>query len=254
MYLHIPSNMNRQRALQAAIAAEQAYIGFSPFDWAEIYEIEDEKTCTQLSILKSIEGDLTIAFRGSESRTDWTINLNYNPTEDPFKCLIPRELIDDQGQILLKSDKQKVRVHKGFYRAYLSVRDKIYHYISTHSRTKITLTGHSLGGAIAILCGYDLAKHLKSEIDCLEVYSFGAPKVGNGAFYKEYSELVTNSQHYVNGADIVPRLPRWWQGYSAQPSLIQLGQRWKLNFLSSRFRDHLIEEYVLELENEYSIS
>ena len=233
----------QQSPLSMALISEQSYTGFSCFDWSEIYEISNEKTCTQLAILTDIEGEIVICFRGSESRTDWSINLDWQQSKDVFKCLT-----DPQEQIVLNSDRSGIKVHRGFYRSYLSVREKIYHYLSTHSRTRVSLTGHSLGGAIATICAYDLAKHLSSEIKALEVYTFGAPRVGNRFFYKEYSKLVPSSHHYVNGGDIVPRLPRWWQGYS-QPKLIQLGQRWKLNFLSSRIRDHFIEEYVIELEN-----
>jgi triacylglycerol lipase len=234
--------MKEQAPLLMALVSEQSYTGFSCFDWSELYEISDEKTCTQLAILTNIDGEVVIAFRGSESRTDWSINLDWK------QSFFHESLINPQETIVLNSQRERIRVHRGFYRSYLSVREKIYHYISTHGRTKITLTGHSLGGAIAVLCAYDLAKHLSSEIKVLETYTFGAPRVGNRAFYKELAELVPNSWHYVNGADIVPRLPRWWQGYG-QPKLIQLGTRWKFNFLSSRFRDHFIEEYVLELEN-----
>lgn len=232
----------QQSPLSMALISEQSYTGFNCSDWSEIYEISDNKTCTQSAILTDIEGDIVIVFRGSESRTDWSVNLDWKQSKDVFN-----HLTDPQEQIVLDSEKSKIKVHRGFYRSYSSVKGKIYHYLSTHSRAKVSLTGHSLGGAIATICAYDLAKHLSSEIKSLEVCTFGAPRIGNRCFYKEYSKLVPNSRHYVNGADIVPRLPRWWQGYS-RPSLIQIGNRWKFNFLSSRVRDHFIEEYILELE------
>lgn len=45
------------------------------------------------------------------------------------------------------------------------------------------VTGHSLGGALAILAAADI-KSVGHKVD--EVYTFGQPRVGNVAFSKWY--------------------------------------------------------------------
>lgn len=42
----------------------------------------------------------------------------------------------------------------------------------------------------------------------MTMYNFGAPRVGNGAFAREYNSLNNNSFRVVNQNDIVSRLPR----------------------------------------------
>ena len=70
--------------------------------------------------------------------------------------------------------------------------------------------GHSLGGALANLCAFDIASAIKEagatcehggsiEVSC---YTFGAPRVGNFAFKSEYNALVPESWSVIN--DQVP--------------------------------------------------
>ncbi len=55
--------------------------------------------------------------------------------------------------------------------------------LSEHSGAKIIVTGHSLGGSLAILAAADLHK-THGKID--QVYTFGQPRVGNAAFASYY--------------------------------------------------------------------
>lgn len=55
--------------------------------------------------------------------------------------------------------------------------------------------GHSLGGALAQLAAFDIVQRAREEGLPLkvEVYTFGAPRVGNHAFAREYNEVYTPS-------------------------------------------------------------
>lgn len=53
--------------------------------------------------------------------------------------------------------------------------------ISKYSATKVTLTGHSLGGSIAVIATAHLSLNLPSNIS-LRTITYGAPRVGNEAF------------------------------------------------------------------------
>lgn len=72
--------------------------------------------------------------------------------------------------------------------------------------------GHSLGGALANLCAFDIAAAIKEsgataeggrsiEVSC---YTYGAPRAGNAAFRAEYNALVPDSWAVIN--DQVPPL------------------------------------------------
>ena len=63
------------------------------------------------------------------------------------------------------------------------------------------LTGHSMGGALAMLAGCRLAKAGRSPI---AVYTYGAPRVGDPNFCAGYA---LPTYRVVNRLDLVPELP-----------------------------------------------
>jgi Lipase (class 3) len=56
--------------------------------------------------------------------------------------------------------------------------------------------GHSLGGAMAILCAMDVKARF--DFEQLQVYTFGAPRVGNRAFAREYERTVPETWNIIN--------------------------------------------------------
>lgn len=69
----------------------------------------------------------------------------------------------------------------------------------------LTLTGHSLGGALALLNAYEAATSFSDVF--INIISFGAPRVGNLAFKEKLNELGVKTLRVVNKQDIVPKLP-----------------------------------------------
>ena len=71
--------------------------------------------------------------------------------------------------------------------------------------------GHSLGGALAIICALDLSM---MNLPIAGVYTFGQPRVGDAAFAAHYNnELRDLTFRVVNQNDIVPRTPGVLMGY-----------------------------------------
>jgi hypothetical protein len=71
---------------------------------------------------------------------------------------------------------------------------------------RITITGHSLGGALAMLAGQLLLSHdLEGYQQALSICTFGAPRTGNNGFAEWFEgvEVV----RYINSEDTVPTLP-----------------------------------------------
>lgn len=69
----------------------------------------------------------------------------------------------------------------------------------------LTLTVHSLGGVLALLNAYEAPTSFSDVF--INVFSFGAPRVGNLAFKEKLSELGVRTLHVVIEQDIVPKLP-----------------------------------------------
>jgi pimeloyl-ACP methyl ester carboxylesterase len=103
-----------------------------------------------------------------------------------------------------------VQVHKGFYKAldarYGEVRKWIKHVRSSNHPQKVFVTGHSLGGALATLCAYRLAK--VDKVAVAGVYTFGAPRVGDLNFKYSYTPVLGNRTfRWVKNNDFGPKLP-----------------------------------------------
>jgi hypothetical protein len=84
----------------------------------------------------------------------------------------------------------------------------------------VTVTGHSLGGALAILHAAVLANN-NPNLN-LELYTFAAPMTGNSTFVATFEKLVPNSYRIYNKPDIVPTLPGAWLGYEQVNTGIQI--------------------------------
>lgn len=80
----------------------------------------------------------------------------------------------------------------------------------------ITVTGHSLGGALALLSAYDIAEmrlniaydeNLNPRKIPISVISYGSPRVGNLKFKERCDELGVKQLRVVNVHDKVPTMP-----------------------------------------------
>ena len=79
------------------------------------------------------------------------------------------------------------------------------------ARLPLLITGHSLGGALALLCAHRLALQ---TVPIHSVHTFGQPRVGDHAFAAAYDSLLGDRTYrVVNQNDVVPRLPGVLLGY-----------------------------------------
>ncbi|KAF7721090.1 hypothetical protein EC973_005420 [Apophysomyces ossiformis] len=104
------------------------------------------------------------------------------------------------------------KVHGGFYKAYLEVAEKVItnmrKQLDEYPDYKVVVTGHSLGGAFAVLGAMDLyqrdARFTKSN---MKIYTYGGPRVGNPDFAYYVTGTGIDLFRTVNNRDIVPHLP-----------------------------------------------
>ncbi|PON94204.1 Fungal lipase-like domain containing protein [Trema orientale] len=103
------------------------------------------------------------------------------------------------------------RDHKRF--AYYELRKILKSIVEKDEKAKFIVTGHSLGGALAILFVAGLAIHNEALLmERLEgVYTFGQPRVGDDQFGKFMKKKLEESnvkyRRYVYSYDLVPRIP-----------------------------------------------
>jgi hypothetical protein len=84
---------------------------------------------------------------------------------------------------------QECQVHKGFYEAFLNVKEDMLKNLNElrklYPTAKVRVTGHSLGGALALFATLEIEKNV-CDVDAL--YTFGQPRVGDEKFVKYVNE------------------------------------------------------------------
>jgi hypothetical protein len=158
---------------------------------------------------------IVVAFRGSDALTgaeafeDW-VATNANAIQ---------KLTNSWGGVKDGGEVKFPGVHTGIHDAYFHVREEINERIKQHGGKAKTLfvTGHSLGGGLALLCALDQGYAVRGEsrrFVAQGVYTYGAPRVGNGLFERLYEEKTSrggakalNTHRYVNENDAIAMLP-----------------------------------------------
>ncbi|KAF8398365.1 hypothetical protein HHK36_017292 [Tetracentron sinense] len=154
--------------------------------------------------------DIVISWRGTVTYLEWIHDLK--------DFLHPTNFGEDPS----------IKVESGFYDLYTKKEDEC-NYCSFSAREQIlsevkrlverykgdelsiTVTGHSLGAALALLSAYDIAEmklnfRNGSKIP-ITVFSFSGPRVGNLKFKERCDELGVKVLRVINVHDKVPTVP-----------------------------------------------
>lgn len=133
---------------------------------------------TRLGATDSSQGMLILAFRGTQ--------LNASDIFTDIKA----DLVAAPGG---------GRAHRGFLEAFQAVEGPIRAALERHAGEPVYLTGHSLGGALAILA----TRYL--ERDSLGAcYTFGGPRAADDDFFREVKTPVYRVVHAADGVARVP--------------------------------------------------
>jgi triacylglycerol lipase len=99
-------------------------------------------------------------------------------------------------------------LHSGFEQAVETVWPVIQTALAhrTAPSQPLFFTGHSLGGALAILAASRAP--LEPNVQQVVAYTFGSPRTGGEIFFDDYSPRLGDSTfRFIHGADIVPTVP-----------------------------------------------
>ncbi|CAI0434295.1 unnamed protein product [Linum tenue] len=167
-------------------------------NWIGYVAVSDDETSRVLG-----RRDIAIAWRGTVTRLEWLADLmNYLKPVDGKK---------------IPSRDPRVKVQSGFNKKlHHSIRSRLRQVLTEVKRltekydgageeVSITITGHSLGSALATLSAYDIAETGLNLVIC--VFSFSGPRVGNVRFKERLDFLGVKVLRVVNVHDIVPRCP-----------------------------------------------
>lgn len=152
-----------------------------------VVTIESPETSTFAFVVR-MNGGSVVVFRGTLELRDWLGNFKYD-------------------QVSAEATTLPGMVHEGFLNQLKSVLTRIREATGpAESAGRLFLTGHSAGGALAMLAGATLKKKYGYTID--QIATFGAPKIADSAFQAAYNEILgENTVNLVHPDDLIPRLP-----------------------------------------------
>ncbi|XP_010259174.1 PREDICTED: phospholipase A(1) DAD1, chloroplastic-like [Nelumbo nucifera] len=152
--------------------------------------------------------DVVIAYRGTATCMEWLENLRATLTHLPNA---PSNVGPDIGGPM---------VEKGFLSLYTSetatcrsLRDEVKEEVGRilqrygDEPLSLTITGHSLGAALATLTAYDITTTFNSPAPLVTVISFGTPRVGNRSFSCHVERCGTKILRIVNSHDLITKVP-----------------------------------------------
>ncbi|XP_074321267.1 phospholipase A1-Igamma3, chloroplastic-like isoform X2 [Silene latifolia] len=209
-YLYATSNINLQKFFQRSNSIRSIW---SPHaNWMGYVAVTDDED----EIKRLGRRDILIVWRGTVTYLEWIHDLK--------NILRPVQFRDNPH----------VQIETGFYDLYTTKEEKCT-FCSFSAREQvlaevkrlveqykgeelsITVTGHSLGGALALLSAYDIAEMRlnivhddesnKPKKIPISVISYGSPRVGNLKFKERCDELGVKQLRVINVHDKVPTMP-----------------------------------------------
>ncbi|XP_074321512.1 phospholipase A(1) DAD1, chloroplastic [Silene latifolia] len=153
--------------------------------------------------------DVVIALRGTATCLEWLENLRATLTPIPW-----------DNNVVPSSDRGGApMVESGFLSLYTSgsetqpslqdtLRSEIQRILNLYpdEQLSFTITGHSLGAALATLAAHDI-KTTFSRAPLVTVMSFGGPRVGNRSFRSTIEKQGTKVLRIVNPNDLITKVP-----------------------------------------------
>ncbi|GAV61309.1 Lipase_3 domain-containing protein [Cephalotus follicularis] len=149
--------------------------------------------------------DIVIALRGTATCLEWAENfraplVHMPESDDPIDGQQPKvecgflslyktrgDHVPSLGESVIEEVKRLIELYEG-------------------ETLSITVTGHSLGAALALLVGDDLST-CASQVPPIAVFSFGGPRVGNRGFANRINKNNVKVLRIVNNQDVITRVP-----------------------------------------------
>ncbi len=137
----------------------------------------------------AVEQTALVAFRGTKSIWEWIADIDAVP--------VPYLPVGGTGL-----------VHMGFALVYEHIRPSVAKLLLTGcvGAKRILVTGHSLGGAVAVLAALDILKNVPLGV-VPELWTLAGPRAGDLLFCQHYNSQIPITHRIVNFMDVVPQVP-----------------------------------------------
>ncbi|GAB5372568.1 hypothetical protein AAMO2058_001676800 [Amorphochlora amoebiformis] len=151
---------------------------------------------------------IVVSFRGTVTMENVKTDLDMCS-----RTQLDGKLTDSLG-LIMDRIRGAPKVHRGFWDVYRAVEEPLLTIIKKLAwrakclglkTPKIYCTGHSLGGAISTILAFFIKTRLGLDV---EMYSFGAPRVGNHQFQELYDSQVPRSFRVVMDGDFFADTPK----------------------------------------------
>ncbi|MGQ0505828.1 MAG: lipase family protein [Myxococcaceae bacterium] len=225
------------------------------FDASTLHLFADRATDAQGFAVADPAGNIYVSYLGTTSLPDLMTDLS-------MKLIAPEW-----------SSARGLRVHNGFDTDFNGVWSQVEDLINEIRRKvgdkgTLFLTGHSMGGALAELSALRARGLWNVAPEKLQVYTFGAPRVGNETYAETYNTQVPRTFSVVtqhsNWRDPISNFPPRWLGYRETGETVLLGDNGQIEpgapersgnwdwlplpYLEQRFEIHRMSSYLDRIE------
>jgi hypothetical protein len=169
--------------------AAQAMAAATPDQQRLATKVVTESSIFGLVAWNAATSTAIVAIRGTETILEWLADI-----DAPLIPYLPDPNAGD--------------AHMGFQLVYEHIRKSIATLLTTKCAAAKTIwvTGHSLGGALAILAAYDILKNVKTG-PVPQLYTFAGPRTCAPNLEANFNADIPVCYRIVNFMDIVPQVP-----------------------------------------------
>ena len=168
-----------------------------------------------ISLLRNVTREPIHCIEDNYSKSKVCFFSEYNILYVAFQMTVSiRDMLFDLDMRVTKwpyfINRKRSFVHRGFAHKYFRLRSKylefVKEYVTNYPNTQIILTGHSLGGALALLAASDEKSNISSYVK--NVFAFGSPEIGHKIWAQNIENLYTSEQIYRLHSlrDLIPKV------------------------------------------------
>ncbi|MEH2293114.1 lipase family protein [Nostoc sp.] len=165
---------------------------------------------------KKNSNDVVVVFRGTQTFAEWFKDVNIplvsysdgKNTEGSILRVVGEKIQLIQSPVEIPKVGDFGRVTVGFRQIYISLRDAMINALKDcNPNSRIFVTGHSLGGALATLAIPDIVKNTNFEPEKVILYTFASPRCGDRKFATNFKASRVRHWRIANTEDFVTMIP-----------------------------------------------
>ena len=155
------------------------------------------ETVTYGYVARSAAGEMVVAIRGTQTIEEWLHDFSFLFVPNPIHA--GGGMTEDGFTAIYRSLRLGADVNSP------SAITAIAALVKSSGISRVTVTGHSLGAALATLLTLDVG--LNGGAAQTVSYTYASPRVGDLLFQHTYDSVIPNTYRMCNRPDLVPQTP-----------------------------------------------